>query len=97
MNDTTTISGNGPRRRKTQQYTLHTAQHPLSVPDVDWGGRFDSPKTVSDDVPKPDMAVKLPTVEIDAQIDSVLRQSAEDLNARLDRLVAENPHWGRLR
>lgn len=74
------------------------ATAPLTAPDVDWGGRFDGPETVRDAAPKPDMAVKLLTVEnIDAQIDSVMKQAAEDLNARLDKLVAENPHWGRLR
>jgi hypothetical protein len=65
------------------------ATAPLSVPDVDWGGRFDGPETVSDDVPKPDTDVKLLTVELSPK-------QIED-EARLDRLVAENPHWGRLR
>jgi hypothetical protein len=68
----------------------------LRAPDVNWGGRFDRPETVSNDVPKPDTDVKLPTVETDSQIDSVMKQAA-DLKARLDKLVAENPHWGRLR
>jgi hypothetical protein len=63
------------------------ATAPLSVPDVDWGGRFDGPETVS--VPKPDTDVKLLTVELSPK-------QIED-EARLDRLVAENPHWGRLR
>ena len=72
------------------------ATAPLSVPDVNWGGRFDGSETVSDDVPKPDTDVKLLTVETDSQIDSVMKQAA-DLKARLDKLVAENPHWGRLR
>ena len=61
------------------------ATAPLSVPDVDWGGRFDGSETVS--VPKPN--VKLLTVELSPK-------QIED-EARLDRLVAENPHWGRLR
>jgi hypothetical protein len=73
------------------------ATGPMSVPDVDWGGRFDGPETVSDDVPKPDMAVKLLTVETDSQIDIIMKQGADGIEARLDRLVAENPHWGRLR
>lgn len=61
------------------------ATAPLSVPDVNWGGRFGGSKTVS--VPKPN--VKLLTVELSPK-------QIED-EARLDRLVAENPHWGRLR
>ena len=27
------------------------ATAPLSVPDINWGGRFDGPETVSNDVP----------------------------------------------
>ena len=69
----------------------------LRAPDVNWGGRFDHPKAVRDDVPKPDMAVKLLTVETDSQIDIIMKQGADGIEARLDKLVAENPHWGRLR
>ena len=36
------------RPRKTQRYT---ARHILSVPDINWGGRFDGSETVSNDVP----------------------------------------------
>jgi hypothetical protein len=53
----------------------------LRAPDVNWGGRFDHPKAVRNAAPKPD--VTLPTVD--------------GIEARLDKLVAENPHWGRLR
>jgi hypothetical protein len=67
----------------------------LRAPDVNWGGRFDGPETVRDAAPKPD--VTLPTVETDAQIDNIMKQGADGIEARLDKLVAENPHWGRLR
>tara|TARA_R110000822_G_C15063323_1_gene467712 strand:+ start:183 stop:422 length:240 start_codon:yes stop_codon:yes gene_type:complete len=63
------------------------ATAPLSVPDVNWGGRFDGSETVS--VPKPDTDVKLLTVE--------LSPKQIEIESRLDKLVAENPHWGRLR
>lgn len=67
----------------------------LRAPDVNWGGRFDHPKAVRNAAPKPD--VTLPTVETDAQIDNIMKQSAENIEARLAKLAAENPHWGRLR
>lgn len=83
------------RPRKTQRYT---ARHILSVPDINWGGRFDGPETVSNDVPgtSPIPDVKLLTVETDAQIDIVMKQSAEAIESRLAKLVAENPHWGKI-